>query len=139
LNTNIVEYFMTENEQELFKQAEADLRTSPANITEKSFIVASLRLKWWKVLFAAQDELRQKKKERVGFIDAEIKKSGRVMIPRIQIEGLLASKPEVQEFDQRLDQLSNKVILLQGILKIFDEFGFTIKNSLDSLKLEKNL
>jgi len=130
---------MTDNEQELFKQAETDLRTSPANITEKSFIVASLRLKWWKILFATQDELRRKKKERVSLVDAEIKKSGRAMIPRIQLEGMLAGLPRMQEFDQGLDQLSNKVILLQGILKIFDEYGFVIKNSLDSLRLEKNL
>jgi RecA/RadA recombinase len=130
---------MTSNEEQLFELADKDLRITPGTITEKSFIVSTLRLKWHKILFSAQDELRNRKKERAKLVDNEIKKSGKSIVPRIQLEGLLSTSPIIQEVDVSIEQLSNRVILLQGIMRIFDEYNYSIKNAIESLKLEKNL
>ena len=115
-----------------------DMKVTKANIMEKSMLVGSLRTKWLNYYFKEKDNLRRVKsaKERIirSKVDAKVSDS----ILRMKSEDAIArNDPNVAKLNRMYDNVRENIEFLEKAMNILNDFGFTVKNAIDVIKLER--
>jgi hypothetical protein len=124
---------------DLYNEAKADLNIELYNIREKSMIISSLRLKWSMLLFREKNwhESLQQKYDTIlkNKADEHENRIGK-KIPRAQLEKFLSAKDEeLLTLDKQITASAALINLLSPIADIFRDFGHTVRNSLESIKV----
>ena len=111
------------------EELKEDMKISKANIMEKSMLVGSLRTKWLNYYFKEKDNLRRIKaaKEKIirSKVDAKVSDS------------LLRMKSEDQKLNRMSETVRENIEFLEKAMNILNDFGFTVKNAIDVIKLER--
>lgn len=115
-----------------------DMKISKANILEKSMMVGSLRTKWLNYYFKEKDNLRRIKaaKEKIIRSKVDLKISDSLL--RMKNEDKIArDDPNVAKLNRMYDTVRDNIEFLEKAMNILNDFGFTVKNAIDVIKLER--
>jgi hypothetical protein len=124
----------------LFEQAKEDSTVSRFNIRDKSLLISTYRTKWFMILTKEKSRLKQLQKKKSDYLEsaaATITASG-TALPKVAIRSKLESSPEVIQIEKQIEAQEEVVNFLNGIRAIFDDFSFTINNSLNALEQENS-
>jgi len=139
INDDIFYKNITKQIRILFEEAKKDLYVTETNIREKSLCTSSLRLKWTMIMLKEQANLNKIKEQKKLYINK--KKEQLINMPEyvhksaIQIDRELGESDRVKKINNLINENQTLIAFLQQITNIFQDFGFTVKNSIDSLKL----
>jgi hypothetical protein len=127
--------------KKLCEEAQKDLTLGIQTILEKSLTDSAMCLKWWKILTSAQEKLKNLKNKRENTLKTKLSEfqPNPMVLRAVKEKQLSESLPEIVSMDNDIQHLIEVVGFLQGVYQIFQKFGFSIKNSLETLKLEKNI
>ena len=124
----------------LCEEAERDLTLLPQNITQKSLADSAISLKWWKILQSAHEKLKKAKHLKDNGVESYWRKHMQIGgKPKAIVEREALNSEDILKMTENIDQMLEVVGFLNGLYQIFAKHGYSIKNSLELLKLEKNL
>jgi hypothetical protein len=130
---------ISQKAKNLYEEAKKDLNLTRFNIQEKSLLISSYRMKWVMIYFREKTKLKEFREGRKKLLKQKIDKQtkgDRSGIPRVQIERtIVESDNDLKRLDQAIKESEELVDFLQSLIGVFNDFGFTVKNSLDSIKL----
>lgn len=114
-----------------------DMRLSKANILEKALLVGSLRTKWLNYYFKEKDNLRRIRSAKEKILRT---KAGSVSdsLLRMKSEDSLAKNDEtVIRLNKMSENVRENIEFLEKAMNILNDFGFTVKNAIDLIRLER--
>lgn len=125
----------------LFDDANLDLGLTYSNLKEKSRISSQLRLKWFSILFSHKTKLETKKKELDEVVQAEVAQllmsKDYSHLPKQKVElDVKRNSKRVKDIEAEITSIQEVITFLGPVVEIFNDFGFTIKNSIESAKLD---
>lgn len=115
-----------------------DMKISKANILEKSMMVGSLRTKWLNYYFKEKDNLRRIKAAKEKIIRSKVDSKISDSLLRMKNEDKIArDDPNVAKLNRMYDTVRDNIEFLEKAMNILNDFGFTVKNAIDVIKLER--
>ena len=115
-----------------------DMKISKANILEKSMMVGSLRTKWLNYYFKEKDNLRRIKATKEKIIRSKVDSKISDSLLRMKSEDKIAREdPNVAKLNRMYDIVRDNIEFLEKAMNILNDFGFTVKNAIDVIKLER--
>jgi len=123
-----------------YDELKEDLTITIANIRERAFLVSSTRSKWLMYLFKEKENLNKvktKKKEIVASKLATSSSTTNNSLLRLKDEDKLENSDVIKKLNTLARQCQEVVDFLEYVLSIMNDYGFTIKNTIDLLKLEQ--
>ena len=127
------------------KDFQKDVKLSVGNLKEKSLMEASIKAKWASTLQAERTKGKLLAKTRDNFIEklrtelSETAAVGSYLAAKQQIETALNSNPTLKRLRQEIADNRQVVELLEMYWQVVQGFGFTIKNSIETLKLDMGI
>jgi hypothetical protein len=126
--------------ERMFKEARKDLSLTRFNLQEKSMLISSLRMKWVMIFLKEKKKLDDLKDYRKNYVKIKVDELSKAepSTPRIQLEHRITgveSRAELQKLDRIIDETKEMVEFLQNTVQIFNDFGFAVKNAVDTIKL----
>jgi len=127
--------------ERLFNLARQDLKLTRFNVQEKALTSSSYRIKWVMIFFKEKSKLKKYKEARVKILKLRTDESCNTTVrgtPRVQVERMVVeSNEDIKKLDAAIKESEEIVEFLQHIVNIFTEFGFSVKNSIESIKLSE--
>lgn len=122
----------------LFEQAKEDSSVSRFNIRDKSLLISTYRTKWFMILTKEKSVLRKLKDEFENYISDQILEMSRsgTSLPKVALRAKLESSEKAIELQSMISKQEDLIQFLNGIRAIFDDFSYTINNSLNALQQE---
>ncbi len=120
-----------------YDELKDDLNISVMNIREKSFTVSSIRSKWVIYLFKERENLEKVKRKKSEYMASKLAKQSNPSLIRLKDEDSLQNSDVIKKLNALQKQCVNVVEFLEYVVAIMNDYGFTIKNSIDILKLEQ--
>ena len=120
-----------------YDELKDDLNISVMNIREKSFTVSSVRSKWVIYLFKERENLEKVKQKKSEYIASKVAKNSNPSLIRLKDEDSLQNSDIIKKLNALQKQCVNVVEFLEYVVAIMNDYGFTVKNSIDVLKLEQ--
>ena len=115
-----------------------DMRISKGNILEKSMMVGSLRTKWLNYYFKEKDNLRRIKAAKDKIIRSKVDSNVSDSLLRMKSEDQVSrNDPNVQKLNRMTETVRDNIEFLEKAMNILNDFGFTVKNAIDVIKLER--
>ncbi len=116
-----------------------DMKVTKMNIREKSLMVSSLRVKWLNYYFKEKENLQRIKKAKDKIIKSKIGNSNLSnSVLKMKSEDVLSGNDEqVKKLNEMSERVKTNIEFLERAMNILNDFGFSIKNSIDILKLER--
>lgn len=115
-----------------------DMKVTKANIMDKSMMVGSLRTKWLNYYFKEKDNLKRVKSAKEKIIRMKVDSKISDSILRMKSEDSIArNDPRVAKLNQMYDNVRENIEFLEKAMNILNDFGFTVKNAIDIIKLER--
>lgn len=116
-----------------------DMKVTKMNIREKSLMVSSLRVKWLNYYFKEKENLQRIKKAKDKIIKSKIgNNSLSNSVLKMKSEDVLSGNDEqVKKLNEMSERVKTNIEFLERAMNILNDFGFSIKNSIDILKLER--
>lgn len=116
----------------------SDMKLSKANIMEKSMLVGSLRTKWLNYYFKEKDNLRRIKAAKEKIIRSKVDSKVSDSLLRLKSEDQIAKNDEtVKKLNRMYDSVRDNIDFLEKAMNVLNDFGFTVKNAIDLIKLER--
>ncbi len=116
-----------------------DMKVTKMNIREKSLMVSSLRVKWLNYYFKEKENLQRIKKAKDKIIKSKLgNNSLSNSVLKMKSEDVLSGNDEqVKKLNEMSERVKTNIEFLERAMNILNDFGFSIKNSIDILKLER--
>lgn len=121
------------------RELNEDMKVTKMNIREKSLMVSSLRVKWLNYYFKEKENLQRIKKAKDKIIKSKIgNNSLSNSVLKMKSEDVLSGNDEqVKKLNEMAERVKTNIEFLERAMNILNDFGFSIKNSIDILKLER--
>ena len=121
------------------RELNEDMKVTKMNIREKSLMVSSLRVKWLNYYFKEKENLQRIKKAKDKIIKSKIgNNSLSNSVLKMKSEDVLSGNDEqVKKLNEMSERVKTNIEFLERAMNILNDFGFSIKNSIDILKLER--
>lgn len=123
----------------IYSEAKKDLFLNETNIQQKALTQASLRVKWVMLLFSQKNKINKLKEQKNSVISSL--KDKLATSPEyahkaaIQIERMVQDSPKIKKVNELIFEEEQILSFIQQIVNIFNDFGFAIKNSIDTIKI----
>lgn len=115
-----------------------DLSLTQMNIKEKSLMVSAIRTKWLNYYFLEKDNLKRIKSKRESIIKSKLGTSAnKSILPMKNTDFICQEDETIKKLDKMSERVRNNIDFLERAMNILNDFPFTIKNSIDLLKLER--
>lgn len=115
-----------------------DLSLTQMNIKEKSLMVSAIRTKWLNYYFLEKDNLKRIKSKRESIIKSKLGTSAnKSILPMKNTDSICQEDETIKKLDKMSERVRNNIDFLERAMNILNDFPFTIKNSIDLLKLER--
>lgn len=115
-----------------------DLSLTQMNIKEKSLMVSAIRTKWLNYYFLEKDNLKRIKSKRESIIKSKLGTSAnKSILPMKNTDSICQEDETIKKLDKMTERVRNNIDFLERAMNILNDFPFTIKNSIDLLKLER--
>jgi hypothetical protein len=115
-----------------------DLSLTQMNIKEKSLMVSAIRTKWLNYYFLEKDNLKRIKSKRESIIKSKLGTSAnKSILPMKNTDSIYQEDETIKKLDKMSERVRNNIDFLERAMNILNDFPFTIKNSIDLLKLER--
>ncbi len=116
-----------------------DMKVTKMNIREKSLMVSSLRVKWLNYYFKEKENLQRIKKAKDKIIKSKIGNNNLSnSVLKMKSEDVLSGNDEqVKKLNEMSERVKTNIEFLERAMNILNDFGFSIKNAIDILKLER--
>lgn len=115
-----------------------DLSLTQMNIKEKSLMVSAIRTKWLNYYFLEKDNLKRIKSKRESIIKSKLGTSAnKSILPMKNTDYICQEDETIKKLDKMSERVRNNIDFLERAMNILNDFPFTIKNSIDLLKLER--
>ena len=116
-----------------------DMKVTKMNIREKSLMVSSLRVKWLNYYFKEKENLQRIKKHKDKIIKSKLGNNNLSnSVLKMKSEDVLSGNDEqVKKLNEMSERVKTNIEFLERAMNILNDFGFSIKNSIDILKLER--
>lgn len=120
------------------EELKEDIRLSKGNILEKSLLVGSLRTKWLNYYFKEKDNYKRIKSTKEKIIRSKVDSKISDSILRMKSEDSVSKNDEnVIKLNKMMDNVKENLEFLEKAMNILNDFGFTVKNAIDLIKLER--
>jgi len=120
----------------LMKEFDLDTKLSVANIREKALTISSIRAKWLGYYTKEKENYKRINKLKAGLLAQKVQASSKSAL-RLKAESI-ASEDETIVKLNKLGEYSKEIIdYLERAMVILADFGFSIKNAIEILKLEQ--
>ena len=129
-------YLLNKRLLDFHTEAISDLSFTEINIKEKSLKSPGLKTKWLMCYLEEKKFLAKLKDVKKSKLDEYITKHGQLNIPKISTIKLAESDSELVKLDLAIKEQGDVVEFLSGMLDIFKNIGFDIRNTTDLLKIE---
>ena len=115
-----------------------DLTLTQMNLKEKSLTVSAIRTKWLNYYFLEKNNLKRIKAKREEIIKSKLA-SGvqRSVLPLKNTDKISQEDENVKKLDSMSETVKTNIDFLERAMNILNDFPFTIKNSIDIIKLER--
>jgi hypothetical protein len=120
------------------EELKEDVRLSKGNILEKSLLVGSYRTKWLNYYFKEKDNYKRIKaiKEKIMRSKVDSKVSDSLL--KMKSEDNIAKNDEnIKKLNKMMENVKENLEFLEKAMNILNDFGFTVKNAIDVIKLER--
>lgn len=115
-----------------------DMTLTQMNLKEKSLTVSAIRTKWLNYYFLEKSNLKRIKEKRDEIVKSKVGSGVRKSILPLKSEDLVSKSDEnVKLLDSMAENVRANIDFLERAMNILNDFPFTIKNSVDILKLER--
>jgi hypothetical protein len=122
--------------QRLSDEAIKDFELNELNISEKSMICPTLKIKWLHKLFTEQ-ALLKKAEELVESKKIYAIKNGDSNLPQFQREMDYESREDTLIMKSKIVEQREVIRFIEGVIKVAATFNFDLKNSIDYIKLSE--
>ena len=121
------------------KELEEDVQLSVANLREKSLTSSSIRAKWLAYYYKEKENLVRIKNTKAKFIKQKMANSKCTdTVLRLKAEESIAKNDETMRKLNKLSEITQSNIeYIERAMDILANFGFSIRNATEILKLEK--
>lgn len=117
-----------------------DIHLSISNLREKSLSVSAIRAKWLAYYFKEKENLERIKKAKAKIISQKttgIKLNDSVL--RMKSEEKIVKEDEnVKKLNILSENTKANIDYIERCFNILDDFGFSIKNAIECMKLERS-
>jgi hypothetical protein len=115
-----------------------DLTLTQMNLKEKSLTVSAIRTKWLNYYFLEKNNLKRIKTKKDEIIKSKLG-SGvqKSILPMKNTDKISQEDETIKKLDVMADIVKNNMDFLERAMNILNDFPFTIKNSIDLIKLER--
>ena len=115
-----------------------DMTLTHTNLKEKSLTVSAIRTKWLNYYFLEKNNLKRIKAKREQIVKAKLGSGvGKSVLPLKNTDIISQEDENVKKLDAMSEIVRNNIDFLERAMNILNDFPFTIKNSIDILKLER--
>jgi len=122
--------------QNLYEDASKDIDLNEMNIREKALCTSTFSAKWCAIQFSENCLLSKMKDKKEQMIEDYTLEHGQLGIPKFASQGEAIKSKDIQKLSKAISVQEEVVKFAFEISKIISNFGFTVKNSLEILKLE---
>lgn len=120
------------------KELSDDIKLDEYNLREKSLLNSSIWAKWLNYLFVEKDNLERLNRAKTKILKSklsDIKNTDSVL--RLKSEDKIKENDEnIQKINELIRQTNDSIDFIERALTIISNFGFSIKNSIEILKLQ---
>lgn len=120
------------------KELNDDIKLDEYNLREKSLLNSSIWAKWLNYLFVEKDNLERLNRAKTKILKSklsDIKNTDSVL--RLKSEDKIKENDEnIQKINELIRQTNDSIDFIERALTIISNFGFSIKNSIEILKLQ---
>lgn len=115
-----------------------DLTLTQMNLKEKSLSVSAIRTKWLNYYFLEKNNLKRIKSKKDEIIKSKISAGvSKSVLPLKNMDKIAQEDENIKKLDSMYEVVKNNIDFLERAMNILNDFPFTIKNSVDILKLER--
>ena len=115
-----------------------DLSLTQMNLKEKSLSVSAIRTKWLNYYFLEKNNLKRIKSKKDEIIRGKIANGvSKSVLPLKNSDKIAQEDENIRKLDSMFEVVKNNIDFLERAMNILNDFPFTIKNSIDILKLER--
>lgn len=119
------------------KELNEDVKLNDYNIREKSLTCSSIWAKWIQYLFLEKENLQRIANAKQKLLKAKMQQKSNDSILRLKSEDKLSENDEtIQKLNTLSKQTQDNIDYIERALNILQNFGFTVKNAVDVLKLQ---
>ena len=120
------------------EELKEDVHLSKGNILEKSLLVGSLRTKWLNYYFKEKDNYRRIKTIKEKIIRTKVDSKVSDSLLRMKTEDNIAKNDKnIIKLNKMMENVKENLEFLEKAMNILNDFGFTVKNAIDVIKLER--
>lgn len=135
----MVEIILNKELSRYIKELEEDVQLSVANLREKSLTCSSIRAKWLAYYYKEKENLARIKSTKAKLLKQKMADSKCAdTVLRLKAEESIAKNDETMKKLNKLSEVTQANIeYIERAMDILANFGFSIKNCVEVLKLEK--
>lgn len=120
------------------KELRDDVSLTQMNLKEKSLTVSAIRTKWLNYYFLEKNNLKRIKNKKDEILREKISTSTpKSALPLKNIDKISQEDETLKKLDYMSEMVKSNIDFLERAMNILNDFPFTIKNSVDILKLER--
>lgn len=133
---------MNKSINEYYQELNNDLTINLLNLRERSLSISAIRAKWIMYLFKEKENLKRYKKKKseitAKLIEVMNKDPNKRSIINRKMEDEINSKnPSMIKLNNTIEELQEIIQFLELSTNVLNDYGFTVKNTIDTLKLEQ--
>jgi hypothetical protein len=128
---------LTKKLQKINESVKEALALTDLNIMEKALVAPSLHHGFINCLFAERAILTKLEKKKEQVKKEYLERYGQMDIPKYQIQGEIDKLDDMKKLEEAIDMQKEVIRYLEEVCKILSGFGFSIKNSVDLLKISQ--
>jgi len=119
------------------KEMTEDVKLTAFNIREKSLTCSSIWAKWISYLFLERENLQRIAAAKAKILKSKMSKTASTSLLRMKDEEKLEESDEtLQKLAKMAKDTQDCIDYIERSLNVLSSFGFSIKNALESLKLQ---
>jgi hypothetical protein len=127
---------------EYYSELSDDMNVTIFNLRDRSLSVSAIRAKWLMYFFKEKENMKRltdAKSKAVGILLEKYNKdpSKRSIINKKLEDEINTENPQMVRLNQKIVDTKEVVQFLEFSINIMNDYGFTVKNAIDALKLEQ--
>jgi len=127
---------------EYYDELNDDMTVTIFNLRDRSLAVSAIRAKWLMYFFKEKENLKRlkeaKSKATTMLLDKYNKDPNKRSVINKKLEDEInANEPKMVKLNDRINDNKEIVQFLEFTTNILNDYGFTVKNAIDALKLEQ--
>lgn len=130
---------LSEDIHDIFREASSDLELTIFNLQQKALTSPGLRAKWYGILFAEKKKLNEMEEKKEKYLEDKVSEQLKLgsRSPKVAIiQQLEKHDPSIIQTDKIIKAQQDRIDFITPIVRIFDDLNYSIRASIDLLKLE---